>query len=184
MSEVTKDQATSGADITRRAALATAGGLAVAAVTGGAAGGAEKFNPNKMTFAEGIERIKKALQTVPAFHHGKIVTSRDEGADKLRELLMVSNIPTGFTKYQLPVFFERGPGAQFFISIGAPDVEVPMHSHDEGDGMRFIASGSVIYDGKELSAGDWMFIPKKQPYSMKVGKNGVTMYYCYQCCCG
>ena len=42
-----------------------------------------------------------------------------------------------------------------------PGTEVPEHSHDEGDGFRYIVSGSIIYNGQELlAAGDWMFIPK------------------------
>jgi hypothetical protein len=143
----------------------------------------EKFNPNRLTFAQGLERINKAVQADAKFARGKIVTSRDEGMDKLMDALRVTNIPGGFTKYQLPVFFEGGPGAQFFISVGAPNTEVSKHSHDEGDGIRFIMSGSIIYDGKELTGGDWMFIPKGQPYSMRVGRVGVIICYCYQCCC-
>jgi hypothetical protein len=166
--------------------LVAAGAVAATAMTGGTAGAAEeKFNPNKLTFAQGIERIKKAVQTEAKFaaRSGKIVTSRDEGADKLMDVLRVTNIPGGFTKYQLPIFIEGGPGTQFFLSIGAPNTEVAKHSHDEGDGLRFIVSGSIIYNGKELTSGDWMFIPKGEPYSMKVGKAGVTVFYCYSCCC-
>jgi hypothetical protein len=177
-----KDQPAAGNEVSRRAALVAAGAVAATAVTGGAAAADDKFNPNKLTFAQGIERIKKAVQEAK-LGRGKIVTSRDEGADKLLDALRVTNIPGGFTKYQLPVYFEGGPGAQFFISVGAPNTEVGKHSHDEGDGMRFIVSGSIVYEGKELSGGDWMFIPKGQPYSMRVGKAGATIFYCYQCCC-
>ena len=49
--------------------------------------------------------------------------------------------------------------------------------------MRIILAGSIIYEGKELTGGDWMFIPKGQPYAMRVGKTGVIICYCYQCCC-
>lgn len=49
--------------------------------------------------------------------------------------------------------------------------------------MRFIVSGSVIYNGKELVGGDWMFVPKDVPYSLDVGPNEAIMCYCYPCCC-
>lgn len=60
---------------------------------------------------------------------------------------------------------------------------MPNHSHDEGDGFRFIVSGSILFDGRELHAGDWMFIPKGKTYSFKVGRSGVGICYCYACCC-
>lgn len=177
-------EATSGSEVSRREVLMAAGAVAGTALAGNVASAAQgQFNPNKLTYAQGIERIKKAIEGTPAAARGKIITSRDQGMDKLMDALRVTNIPGGFTKYQLPVFFEGGPGAQFFISIGAPNTEVAKHSHDEGDGMRFIMSGSIIYDGKELSGGDWMFIPKGQPYAMRVGRAGAIICYCYQCCC-
>lgn len=89
-------------------------------------------------------------------------------------------IDNGFKKWQLPIILQD---SQLFISIGQPDINVPKHSHDEGDGIRFIMSGSIYYDGQELNAGDWMFIPKGKPYSMKIGPFGATMCYCYCCCC-
>ena len=70
-----------------------------------------------------------------------------------------------------------------FFSVGNPDVLVPEHSHDEGDGLRIIISGSVYYENKELKSGDWMFIPKGLKYSIKTGPLGATMFYIYQCCC-
>jgi hypothetical protein len=143
----------------------------------------KEFQPNRLTFSEGVERIKKARETVKIFKANGIVTSLDPGASELLTLLQVDNVPQGFTKYQLPVFMENIPGAQFFLSFGSPGHKVAEHSHDEGDGYRFIASGSIIFDGKELKGGDWMFIPKEQPYSFLVGPQGVGMVYCYACCC-
>ncbi len=180
MADEPKDVQASGGDVSRRSVLVASGAVAAAVMTGGATGAAqEKFEPNKLTFAACIERIRK----VAGKPTGKIVTSRDEGMDRILDALRVTNIPAGFTKYQLPVAIEGGPGAQFFVSIGAPNTEVAKHSHNEGDGLRFIVSGSIIYDGKELTSGDWMFIPKGQQYSMKVGKTGATLFYCYSCCC-
>src|SRR5438045_518400 len=139
------------------------------------------FNPNKLTFEQGIDRIKDAIKKAGARIDGKILTSRDPAARKLSESLRVKNIPDGFKKWQLPVYMD-GP-SQMFLSIGAPDIDVPLHSHDEGDGLRVIIGGSIIYDGTELTEGDWMFIPKGTRYKFKVGPGGASLFYCYQCCC-
>ena len=178
--------------ITRRAAIAAAGATGLATVAGEAAYAQEKtsdsgdFSPQTCTFEEGIERVKQALRAHGLSTQGKtIVTSRDEGYLKLSETLRCPSpsLPSGFVKFQLPVYFEGGPGSQFYLSVGNPYTKVGRHSHDEGDGLRFIISGSIIYQGKELVSGDWMFIPKGAPYSFEVGPRGAQMFYCYQCCC-
>lgn len=139
------------------------------------------FNPNTRTFAACVDDLHKILQRLP-LDLKKIVTSKDVNAIKLRTELKCQNVPAGFTKWQLPVYLEKG--SLMYISIGSPGVSVPEHSHDEGDGIRFIASGSIEYGGKELNAGDWMFIPARHKYSFNVGPLGATMFYCYSCCCG
>jgi hypothetical protein len=139
------------------------------------------FKPNAVTFKQGIERIQNAVKSSGLQLSGNIVTSRDPAVRKAADALKVTNVPEGFKKWQLPVYMD-GP-SQFFISIGAPDLRVPAHSHDEGDGIRFIIGGSILYEGKELTEGDWMFIPKGKPYQFQVGPGGVSMCYCYQCCC-
>ena len=67
-----------------------------------------------------------------------------------------------------------------FITTAPPHVKIPVHSHD-GPGVRFIATGSITYKGKELTAGDWMYVPAGKDYSFEVGEFGATMFYCYQC---
>lgn len=139
------------------------------------------FNPKEhISFQQGADKIRHALKEVKADLHSRIFTSRDEVSVKLANLLKVNEVPKGFKKWQLPIVLSD---SQLFISVGQPDIEVPEHSHDEGDGIRFIMSGSVYYNGQELTAGDWMFIPKGKPYSMKTGPYGATMCYCYCCCC-
>ncbi|MDP9343905.1 MAG: hypothetical protein M3Q23_17805 [Actinomycetota bacterium] len=133
-----------------------------------------------MSFEEGLARIRKAGEKA-GLDTRRVLTSRDQDVRRAQELLLVTAIPGGFTKWQLPVYLERA--SQLFISVGEPNVEVPEHSHDEGDGIRFIASGSILYEGQELTAGDWMFIPAGKVYSFKVGPLGATMCYCYCCCC-
>jgi hypothetical protein len=139
-----------------------------------------KFNPNAATFEDGVRRIQKAIDKVGAKVGKNIFTSRDKEAIALVNLLAVDTTPDGFKKWQLPFSFDR---AQFFLSVGNPDVKVPEHSHDEGDGIRFIVSGSVYYNDRELTGGDWMYIPKEAKYSFTVGPFGATMCYCYACCC-
>ncbi len=139
------------------------------------------FKPNALTFDQGLERIQAALKAARVRLGDEIVTSRNPRVRKVMELLRVKNIPDGFKKWQLPVYLD-GP-SQLFLSIGAPDTIVPRHSHDEGDGIRFIIGGSIIYNKVELTEGDWMFIPKGKTYDFKVGPGGASMCYCYCCCC-
>jgi hypothetical protein len=141
---------------------------------------ASAFNPNQVTFDEGVHRIRRAVEKA-GLDTRRVITSRDEGARAAQKLLAVTAIPGGFTKWQLPVYLSAP--SQLFISVGAANVEVPEHSHDEGDGIRFIASGSIIYKGQELTVGDWMFVPAGERYSFTVGPFGATMCYCYCCCC-
>jgi hypothetical protein len=138
------------------------------------------FNPNALSFDQGVERIKKAA-TAAGLRADAIVTSRDDAARKAVRALAVDNVPNGFTKWQLPVYLDCA--SQLFMSFAAPNTKVPEHSHDEGDGIRFILSGSIRYQDQELVAGDWMFIPKGKPYRFEVGPMGVGMCYCYCCCC-
>jgi hypothetical protein len=138
------------------------------------------FNPNRLSFEAGLNRIR-AVVGDEYTKGAAIVTSRDDGMNTVTERLRTDNVPNGFSKWQLPVFL-NGP-SQFFMSYAAPDLEVPIHSHDLGDGLRVILSGSIEYNGRELGPGDWMFIPKGLPYEFKVGPKGAGMCYCYECCC-
>ena len=140
-----------------------------------------EFNPNKSTLAScmlELREVQKKFDIDPK----RILTSRDPIMRKLAYgELNVTNVPEGFTKTRLPVFFETG--STLYISSGAPGVKVPRHSHDEGDGIRFMISGSIHYGDMELTAGDWMFVPAGQSYAFTVGPMGATMAYCYCCCC-
>lgn len=141
----------------------------------------ERFNPTHITFDEGKKRINEALARVGHKMDSRILTSRDPEAVKLCNLLGVPDrhLPKGFTKWQLPFYLE---GGQFFITTAQAGAEVGEHSHDN-DGVRFIVSGSVYFDGIELNAGDWMFIPKDKEYSLTIGPLGAAMCYCYCCSC-
>ncbi len=140
-----------------------------------------KFNPKEhLTFKQGAEKVSNAVKKADIDFRSRIFTSRDDESILLANLLQVQEVPDGFKKWQLPIVM--GP-SQLFISVSKPDVKVPEHSHDEGDGIRFIMSGSVYFNGQELTAGDWMFIPAGKAYEMQVGPLGALMCYCYCCCC-
>lgn len=138
------------------------------------------FKPEHINFADGKKRIDEALAKVGHKMNSGILTSRDKDAIKLCNLLGVPSeqLPAGFTKWQLPFYLD---GGQFFITSTAPNAEVSEHSHID-HGVRFIMSGSVYYNGIKLNTGDWMYIPKGERYSLKVGPLGASMCYCYACC--
>lgn len=140
-----------------------------------------KFDPNQLTFEEGLQRIQRASEQVGIKLERRILTSKDEDVAKVTRALRVTNIPDGFQKWQLPIWLDSP--SQLFISSAAPNSKVATHSHRDGDGIRFMISGSIIYNGQELTAGDWMFIPAGLEYSLEVGSFGATMCYCYCCCC-
>lgn len=141
----------------------------------------ETFNPNQVSFDEGLRRIAAATEMAGLRTKGRVLTSRDEDVRKAQDLLTVSAVPGGFTKWQLPVYLDSL--SQMFITVADPNVEVPEHAHEEGDGIRFIAGGSIQYNGTELGPGDWMYIPAGERYSFTVGPKGALMCYCYCCCC-
>jgi len=138
------------------------------------------FNPNNLSFEDGVRRIQAALPK-EALGNSEITTSQDSPYSEAQRKLRVSNVPQSFLKYQLPVFLNKP--SQFFVSDGPPGAHVASHSHDEGDGLRYIVEGSIVYDDRELKAGDWMFIPAGKKYEFTVGPRGVKMFYCYACCC-
>jgi len=140
-----------------------------------------QFDPNRLAFARCTELVDQAVQSVRLDTKSRIVTSRDPQVLQLRKTLETSNIPSGFQKWQLPVYLSKP--SHLFATIAEPGAKVGSHSHNEGEGIRFIVSGSIIYNGQELTAGDWMFIPAGVPYSFEVGPYGAMMCYCYCCCC-
>src|ERR1700722_9754481 len=137
-------------------------------------------NINWITFEQGVERIRRAVGK-DFDQQSRIITSRDADVGKLQTKLKVGGVPDGFEKWQLPVYLS-GP-SQLFISAAPPNAEFGEHSHDAGDGIRFMVGGSIHYAGKELTAGDWMYIPQGKKYAFKAGAMGAVMCYCYCCCC-
>jgi hypothetical protein len=141
----------------------------------------KQFNPNRLTFQQGLDRIRQVTRRIGLNVDRGVVTSRDRQMPKALEALRVTNVPAGFQKWQLPVALRCE--SQMFITVAQPGARAGNHSHKEGAGIRFIAGGSIVYKGKELTAGDWMYIPAGARYSFEVGPYGAIMCYCYCCCC-
>lgn len=139
-----------------------------------------KFDPNQVTFAQGAVRVEGVVRKLGVDLRRQVLTSRDPVALELRKLLPVTNVPKGFEKYQLPFVLQD---SQLFVTTAPAGAKVEEHAHEDGDGVRFIAHGSVHYNGMELKEGDWMFIPKGLRYSLQIGARGAVMCYCYCCCC-
>jgi len=139
-----------------------------------------EFNPNAKSLSACLELVASLSRRL-GVDHGRIFTSKDVPQIWSDEQSKISNIPDGFNKVILP--FSTPSAATFYISSAGPGVRVPRHSHDEGIGIRFIIAGSIIYGGKELAEGDWMYLPAGAKYDFVVGPRGVSMCYCYCCCC-
>ena len=140
-----------------------------------------EFDPNVKSFRACTERLEEAVKGAGLRTEGSIITSRDAKAEDAVKALAIDNVPPGFQKWQLPVWLNKP--SHLFMTVAEPGAHSTKHSHDDGDGIRFIVSGSISYNGQELTAGDWMFIPAGVPYSFEVGRLGAVMCYCYCCCC-
>ena len=139
-----------------------------------------KFDPNRLSFQACVARIERAVKSAGLKTKGRILTSKDDGVPEIiGRALKITNVPKGFVKWQLPLYI-KDP-THLFVSVAEPGAKAPVHSHKDGDGIRFIAGGSIRYKGKELTAGDWMFIPAGAKYSFETGPVGAVMFYCYQC---
>ena len=138
------------------------------------------FQPNDSSFEDGLLVIEEAYKKVGFIPDGKIMTSKDEIAEKLKSALYGVKTPDGFDKWMLPFSL---PGATFFVTVGQPFAIVPPHAHKKGSGVKFIVSGSILYGNKELTSGDWMYVPQGAEYSFNVGPAGVTIISGYKDCC-
>ncbi|MDQ0784646.1 cupin domain-containing protein [Streptomyces sp. B3I8] len=132
------------------------------------------------SFESCVEEMENAVRASGLNLRDRVTTSRDPGVRKALEMLYVEDVPTGFRKWQLPVHL-NGPSLDF-ITVGEPGARVGDHSHD-GDGIRYVMSGSITVNGNELTSGDWMFIPAGVDYSFEVGPYGALMSSKYLCCC-
>lgn len=127
---------------------------------------------------KGLTQVKDALKKGGVKGGRRVVTSRDEGQAEVRNDLKRTRLPKGFQQWQLPVALGPDQNIFFFRTVGAPGAVLPEHAH-KVDLLRFIISGSAYYKGRELTAGDWMFVPAGTPYGLMVGPNGVDVCHGY-----
>lgn len=131
-----------------------------------------QFEPTpEIPDAQLVERADAALAAAGLDMKTQIFTSQDPAIQAGRGQLAVT-VPPGFEKWQLPIYFQ-GP-TFFFRTHAEPGAAVGEHCHPS-DAIRRIVSGSIIFRGQVLRAGDWMFIPAGQMYEFVVGDEGAVM---------
>lgn len=129
----------------------------------------------------GVDRVKRVLErnglNLERLDH--IVTSRDPEWVQARHELRRENMPPGWETWQLPTYLLNS-ATLFFLTVSAPGAVLPKHHHDVPQ-IRIVCSGGLIYDGKELKSGDWMYIPAKVDYVLTASLNpgGCVSYYAY-----
>ena len=127
--------------------------------------------------ARGIRNIEEALEAV-GLSANEIITSKHPAVRLLRERLRSTLMPNGFEQHQLPILL-FGEDVLCFITTGLPNAEFPEHRHLQNDGIRVVVSGSIVFQGTELTPGDWMFVPRGTSYSFTAGKGGCTLFHNY-----
>lgn len=130
---------------------------------------------------KGVLRVKKALEELGLELGDEVVTSRDPGMDRLRDILYRDTMPEGLQQWQLPIILGGGERPVMpFITVGQPNAEVPRHAHKDDCLLRIVLSGTIIHDGNvELTTGDWIYIPTGQPYQFTAGKHGCVIMHMY-----
>ena len=129
---------------------------------------------------EGVDKIKKALSDHGfSANRDTILTSQDPNMDQVIKDLTRTNLPPGWTGYQVPLFLLQTPPTFFFYQVADAGAELPAHSHGV-DQIRFVISGGLVYGDLTLHAGDWMFIPANVEYTISAAKNpGLIVCYMY-----
>ena len=123
----------------------------------------------------GARRIREVLLR-HGFEPGQILTSRDKGMEEVVNELKRTNMPPGVEQWQLPVAIA---GTFAFRTVAEPDAVIPDHSH-RANLFRVVVSGTAIYRDVELTAGDWMLVPKGKSYSLRAAGNpGFSINHMY-----
>jgi hypothetical protein len=139
------------------------------------------FDPKlRKPFSDCVQSVDDALKAVGHSHPRgqRILTSRDRDGAQLRAALDCTNVPQGFSKWQLP-YIMSGESASF-IAVASAGAKVPSHEH-EGESDIIVLSGSINLNGQELTSGDWAFIPADIPYSYETGAMGAALARKYRC---
>lgn len=110
-----------------------------------------EFNPNQVTFDEGLQCTERAVESV-GLAGDRVLTSQDEDVAEAARLLTVSAVPGGVQEWQLPPSL-KAP-SQLFITVADPGIDVsedPAMKATESDSSLAVASSS---NDRELVAGD------------------------------
>ena len=85
-------------------------------------------------------------------------------------------MPPGIRQWQVPIAFGEDGEILCFTSEMDPGARVPEHAHDHLV-YRIIVKGSLLFNGMELKAGDWMVVPAGMSYELVAGTDGCTTRY-------
>jgi quercetin dioxygenase-like cupin family protein len=127
---------------------------------------------------KGVKQAQEALKQAGIKGGRRIITSQDAGMEEVVKYLQRARMPKGFTSWQLPIALGSPKSVLGFLTLGAPNAVVPKHAH-RGEVFRIVISGSIIVNGKELTAGHWMYVPKDVPYGFKDGALGCIVFHKY-----
>ena len=135
----------------------------------------------------GIENTNDAAGLASAVASGTFVTSRDPSVTaatvSLRQLEQHAETGEGVTHSFFP-FAPRMPvtdieDGRFFAQLAriAPDTKIPAHTHDleKLADYKLVISGSIFGNGRELTAGDWIWAPAGDSYNFTVGEQGALL---------
>ena len=122
----------------------------------------------------GVSRVVKAAKTLGVDLTKKVISSREQiGRLLMQKLRIKREVPKGLIRWQLP----QAPDcrhALFFIDYLYPYTRIPKHQHKDNT-LHVVIFGSFVYETLEHTAGDWLYVPKKLPYSIISGAYGVLL---------
>lgn len=135
-----------------------------------------------------IENADEFAGLPSAVASGTFVTSRDPGVTaatvSLGQLEQHAETGEGVAHSFFP-FAPRMPvtdvkDGRFFAWLAriAPDTVIPAHTHDleKLADFKLVISGSIVGNGRELTAGDWIWAPAGRPYNFTVGEQGALLF--------
>jgi mannose-6-phosphate isomerase-like protein (cupin superfamily) len=128
--------------------------------------------------SKGAQRIEAALQKHKVSSAKRVITSRDARMNDVKKTLKRprASMPPGVEQWQLPVTLGSRHAVLCFSGRMKPGAKVPAHAH-KNDLFRVVISGTLKYRGKTLKAGDWMYVPAGQTYSLQAGPKGCVTFY-------
>jgi mannose-6-phosphate isomerase-like protein (cupin superfamily) len=125
------------------------------------------------------DRIRRA-QAEQGFDQARtVLTSRDELATAMMDVLPAAGLARGFQGQMIPIVFKSGIEMDVQSTVGTTTGE---HYHDT-DGFHQILNGTVRVSvpGQDLvvdlGPGDWVWIPATVRYTLEIVANPVNTRY-------